>query len=215
MFRIDPHTQKRKQILEAALKRFSHFGVNKTTMSEIASDVSISKANLYYYFADKTDLVIGVFNQLFDQMEYDFRKRQSAFNNTLSRLDQLLDLRRIYMEQHYLVHMTLTHSDSNVEIDRLKGLAKTSDQRLCQLVAHVFSVGQQEEELVTFDVNATSKTYLNIIQGIGFQYFFYLESKDIPDRSIFCRIYQDQVAATSIFVNGLRYPLDTHQNLAH
>ncbi len=48
--------QKQKAIIEAAIKRFAHFGVGKTTMNEIAKDLSISKALLYYYFPDKVSL---------------------------------------------------------------------------------------------------------------------------------------------------------------
>lgn len=43
-------------ILKAAQKRFGMYGLEKTTMSEIAKDVGISKASLYYYFPDKENL---------------------------------------------------------------------------------------------------------------------------------------------------------------
>jgi AcrR family transcriptional regulator len=39
-------------IIEAARKRFSHYGLTKTTMNEIAADIGMSKASLYYYFPD-------------------------------------------------------------------------------------------------------------------------------------------------------------------
>ncbi len=47
-------------ILDAAMKRFGYYGLAKTTMSEIASDVGLSKASLYYYFADKDALFRAV-----------------------------------------------------------------------------------------------------------------------------------------------------------
>lgn len=40
-------------ILNAAQKRFGHYGLCKTTMNEIAADVGMGKASLYYYFPDK------------------------------------------------------------------------------------------------------------------------------------------------------------------
>ena len=46
----------REQILDAAQVRFLHFGYHKTTMAEIADDVSMSAANLYRYFANKQDM---------------------------------------------------------------------------------------------------------------------------------------------------------------
>jgi len=43
-------------ILEAAEKRFSEYGYNKTTMAEIAEDVGMSAANLYRYYKNKEDI---------------------------------------------------------------------------------------------------------------------------------------------------------------
>ena len=54
-------------ILEAAIKRFSHFGVNKTTMTEIADDLAISKPALFYYFQDKNSLIAAVAEKLRDE----------------------------------------------------------------------------------------------------------------------------------------------------
>src|ERR687898_299399 len=51
---------KKNLIIDAAQKRFAHFGVGKTTMNEIADDLSISKASLYYYFPDKLNLYAAV-----------------------------------------------------------------------------------------------------------------------------------------------------------
>lgn len=48
-------------ILEAARKRFAHFGISKTTMNEIAADIGMSKASLYYYFPDKEKLFVALF----------------------------------------------------------------------------------------------------------------------------------------------------------
>jgi TetR/AcrR family transcriptional regulator len=47
---------KQERITEAAQKRFAHYGLEKTTMNEIAEDIGISKALLYYYFKDKESI---------------------------------------------------------------------------------------------------------------------------------------------------------------
>src|SRR5688572_30342757 len=56
--------QRQEAIIEAAIKRFAHFGVAKTTMTEIATDLSLSKASLYYYFPDKLNLYAAVFTSI-------------------------------------------------------------------------------------------------------------------------------------------------------
>lgn len=45
-----------KQILDAASRRFLHYGYGKTTMSEIAQDCNMSTGNLYRYFPSKLDI---------------------------------------------------------------------------------------------------------------------------------------------------------------
>lgn len=49
-------SEKRTQILDAAQKRFAHYGLSKVTMDEIAGDLHMSKAALYYYFKTKEDV---------------------------------------------------------------------------------------------------------------------------------------------------------------
>lgn len=45
-----------KAILDAASKRFLHYGYGKTTMSEIAGDCNMSTGNVYRYFPSKLDI---------------------------------------------------------------------------------------------------------------------------------------------------------------
>jgi AcrR family transcriptional regulator len=61
---IDQQDVKREKILEASYERFLHFGYSKTTMNEIAGDLSMSKALLYYYFPDKSELYMSVMRKL-------------------------------------------------------------------------------------------------------------------------------------------------------
>jgi AcrR family transcriptional regulator len=50
----------RQQILDAATKRFSHFGYAKTTMAEVAADCSMSPGNLYRFFPGKLDIAEAI-----------------------------------------------------------------------------------------------------------------------------------------------------------
>ncbi len=52
-------TDKAPAILDAALRRFLHYGLKKTTMQEIARDGGVAVGTLYLYFEDKDALVIG------------------------------------------------------------------------------------------------------------------------------------------------------------
>ena len=56
----------RTQIVEAAKKRFSHFGFAKTTMAEVATDCSMSPGNLYRFFPGKLDIAEYIATQDFE-----------------------------------------------------------------------------------------------------------------------------------------------------
>ena len=55
---------KKEKFLEAAYNRFLHYGYSKTTMNEIAGDLCMSKALLYYYFPDKSQLYVDVMRRV-------------------------------------------------------------------------------------------------------------------------------------------------------
>ena len=50
----------RDQIVDAAKKRFSHFGYAKTTMAEVAGDCAKSPGNLYRFFPGKLDIAEAI-----------------------------------------------------------------------------------------------------------------------------------------------------------
>src|SRR6202020_1538364 len=85
----DQQDIKREKILEAAYQQFLHYGYSKTTMNEIAGALSMSKALLYYYFPDKSQLYIAV-----------TRKLANDYLKTLrDNLSQISDLKEAFVFQ--------------------------------------------------------------------------------------------------------------------
>ena len=78
---VDQQDIKREKILEAAYQRFLHYGYSKTTMNEIAGDLSFSKALLYYYFPDKSQLYIAVMRKLANNYLDKLGKEVARFDN--------------------------------------------------------------------------------------------------------------------------------------
>jgi AcrR family transcriptional regulator len=68
----------RSQIVEAAKKRFSHFGYAKTTMAEIASDCSMSPGNLYRFFPGKLDIAEAIASESYQEHIAQMRKLAMA-----------------------------------------------------------------------------------------------------------------------------------------
>ncbi|HEY2069333.1 MAG TPA: TetR/AcrR family transcriptional regulator [Rhizomicrobium sp.] len=89
----------RSQIVDAAKKRFSHFGYAKTTMAEIAADCSMSPGNLYRFFPGKLDIAEAIASEDYETHLVQMRKLAVAPNrDARQRLHDLLfeELRRTY-----------------------------------------------------------------------------------------------------------------------
>ncbi|MFI5163102.1 MAG: TetR/AcrR family transcriptional regulator [Sphingobacteriales bacterium] len=91
---IDSQDIKREKILESAYQQFLHYGYSKTTMNEIAGALSMSKALLYYYFPDKSQLYIAVTRKLANEYLI-------TLQDSLSKIDNLKDSIVFQIDTHH------------------------------------------------------------------------------------------------------------------
>ena len=109
------HPDKHAVILDAAQKRFARFGVGKVTMEEIAADLGMSKAALYYYFTTKEE----IFRQVIAREQAEFIKLVEAitacdcpasekllhyFQRHLDFLNELLNLKLVSVQAAESLH---------------------------------------------------------------------------------------------------------------
>ena len=95
----------REQIVEAAKKRFSHFGYAKTTMAEVASDCAMSPGNLYRFYPGKLDIAEAIATTDYSKhLEHMRALAIAPDRNARERLHDMLfeELRRTYhkLEKH-------------------------------------------------------------------------------------------------------------------
>jgi len=89
----------REQIVQAAKKRFSHFGYAKTTMAEVATDCCMSPGNLYRFYPGKLDIAEAIATEDYTKHLDHMRKLAVAPGKSApQRLHDLLfeELRRTY-----------------------------------------------------------------------------------------------------------------------
>ncbi|MTD27076.1 multidrug efflux transporter transcriptional repressor AcrR [Erwinia sorbitola] len=53
----------RNQIIDAAIERFSEYGVSKTSLADIASSAGVTRGAIYWHFKNKTDLLNEIWAQ--------------------------------------------------------------------------------------------------------------------------------------------------------
>src|SRR6185312_1322857 len=92
---------KKEKILEAAYQRFLHYGYSKTTMNEIAGDLSMSKALLYYYFPDKSQLYVAVMRKLAHDFIQMLSESVAQSTDLLSAFKAQIDTHHEFMVNNY------------------------------------------------------------------------------------------------------------------
>lgn len=159
------NTLKSDIIIKAAQKRLGLYGFEKTTMSEIAADVNLSKASLYYYFPDKEGLLLAVLTK--EQEEY--------FRLIAYRMEEISDPEKMVPEfvrirhEYFTTFLNLTKfrfSDFYQIRPHFSDLINNLRHRETELFTTILQKGVAKG---FFKVKATEETallFLEIIHGL-------------------------------------------------
>jgi AcrR family transcriptional regulator len=109
----------RRQILDAALKLFSHRGYGATSVQEIAEAAGLSKGNLYHHFPDKETVFRALLDRYFQAMsQAEFPFNQALATGTFpENLEQIgraaRDMVRDYREYVALIYVDVVEFDGS------------------------------------------------------------------------------------------------------
>jgi len=153
----DINEDTRQLILDAAFKRFGHYGYNKTTMVEIAQDVGMSAANLYRYFENKQEIATACANLC--MAERIDLLRQAARQPHLSaaqRLDNYLKTMLYHSYQTFSEEAKINEIVAFITNERADIVhQKIAAQRA--LIAEILAYGNETGEFDIKDVIATAQ----------------------------------------------------------
>lgn len=108
---------KQEQILEAAVRRLSHFGVHKTTLTEIADDLSLSKQALTYYYHGKTALIAAVVSKIAGDYLADVEQLAAKEQSIEQLFIDLVDMRHRFFERYKLLFLQMNLEDLGASMD--------------------------------------------------------------------------------------------------
>lgn len=162
---VNTDSDKLLQIIEAARKRFAHFGLAKTTMTEIASDIGMSKASLYYYFPDKDHLFHAVvereMNTFLDQMN----TTVDGPGNASDKLWQFMTERLAsFKELLNLVKL----EDANYDSLKPKSSTLWEDfqKREIKLIEKILTLGVSSKEFTIENIPLSSEVFVSVTRGL-------------------------------------------------
>jgi TetR/AcrR family transcriptional repressor of mexJK operon len=192
--------QKREAIIEAAQKRFNHFGVSKTTMNEIADDLSISKASLYYYFPDKLNVYAAVLKKIIEAEEV-LKKEIIKETDPGEALFHYLDDRTEFIIQHYNILEYLKTIGTNVPVE-LEPIFNSARSREKTRITNIISMGVDEHKITADDPKHIAHLLHDCLEGLRIS-LLTNKTNFFPDKKQFYQLVNREKEVVTIFIKGL------------
>ena len=170
--------EKKEKIISAATNLFSRFGLEKTTMEDIAKAAKKGKSSLYYYFKSKEEVfaevirkeIAGLKTAIIEAIEKEddpynkFRKFVDARLNYLNeKADQYTNVKDEHLK-HYEFVENLTADYSNWEISTIKNIVE---------------YGRDKGLFEVTDLDSISQALFFALKGLEYPWAINLTRKEI------------------------------------
>lgn len=196
---------KREQIVAGALRRFMHYGINKTTMNEIADDLSMSKPSLYYYFPDKSALVLAVAEKIIGEYKLDSENIFKEEVNFEKSMMGLIDFKYEFLKKYFMLHLG-TDAKEQFKNEKMLCLVHDLKNHECAMIADKLEMAHEDGRLCIHSPKAVAELFLDSM--IGLRMFLQLERVAIPDEESFEKLHIKQKQLAEIFINGIKCNTD-------
>jgi AcrR family transcriptional regulator len=193
---------KTDKIIEAAQKRFGVFGVEKTSMREIANDLNLSKASLYYYFPDKESL----YKSVVEKEQKEFLGKISERILTIEEPEQLLCEYAVARLTYYRTLLNLSRLRLEAYTDLRPALRDTLlnfKEKEKEIVIKIFEKGISKGEFSIKDTGYTASLFLDLLKGLRIsvvndKHTLFIEEDEYDS------LLKSTIAFTEIFIRGLK-----------
>ena len=192
-----------QMILEASQKRFGLFGIEKTSMREIADDLKLSKASLYYYFPDKESLYKAV-----------VEKEQAEFISNISvKISSITDPELLLLEYAgtRLSYFRTLLNLSRLRFESYSGLKpgfresirvfKESEK---DIISKIFEKGISGGIFFIEDTDQTASLFLDLLKGLRVTVVNEKETLFI-EQDEYELLLRKTIAFTKIFIRGIKF----------
>ena len=189
-------------IIEAAQKRFGLFGVEKTSMREIADDLNLSKASLYYYFPDKENLYKAVVQK--EQEEFTFKISEIIIS--IKEPDQVLREYSVARLSYFRTLLNLSRLRLEAYSD-LKPLIRETiskfKEKEKEIIIKIFNKGIKMGVFSIEDTDRTASLFLELLRGLRISVVNNKKTLFIEQEE-YDSLLDKTIEFTEIFIKGLR-----------
>lgn len=195
-------SEKTAHIILTAQKRFGLYGLEKTSMQEIANDLGLSKASLYYYFPDKESLYRAVIEK--EQKEFILSISDTVMN---IRDPEKVLLEYVTARLNYfrtLLNLSRLKYDELSEIKPLlRDLLESFKENETKIISGILKTGVDNGNFIKMHTGHIAVLFLDLVRGLRISL---VSSKNLlsiePEE--FDRLHAMTLEFTRIFINGIK-----------
>jgi AcrR family transcriptional regulator len=189
-------------IIEAAQKRFGLFGVEKTSMREIADDIRMSKAALYYYFPDKESLYKSVVKKELEEFLENISDKLLKQGDSGLRLKEYAITRIEYFRKLINISRLRLESYSNLR-PVFRETMVSFMEREKEIIAGLLEKGISEGDFEPIDTEKNALLFLDLLKclrvaSINSKNSLFIEEEEYSD------LCERTNAFTELFIRGIR-----------
>ncbi len=157
-------SEKEAAIVGAARKRFAYYGFSKVTMDEIAADVGLGKASLYYYFPTKEGLFQEVVKQEKNQFLADIESMIGEKKEPSEMLRQYAQRRIQHFRDLSNLRALQLQQSPETKASFLK-LFKEFQQQEIRLLQQILELGKKAGEFSIADTHQLAEVIIQMFYG--------------------------------------------------
>ena len=199
----DQQDIKREKILEAAYQQFLHYGYSKTTMNEIAGALSMSKALLYYYFPDKSQLYIAVTRKLANEYLELLRENLSKITDLKKAIVFQIDTHHSFIVANYNFFDFIRLNEQSLP-DTIWEIIDEIKQAEMELLGNVITAEAGRGNIRHVDnPGEIVSLLLDALNGVRVAAMGHKKNM-FPKKEYLDEIHQKRLLLVDIFVRGLK-----------
>jgi TetR/AcrR family transcriptional regulator len=191
---------KQEQILEAAIRRLSHFGVHKTTLTEIADDLSISKQALMYYYHDKATLVTSVLEKIAADYTQEVKLLLEKHTSLNELFTGLLDMRHTFFGKYHMLFMQMKTDGFTRNSAEIEATRKQAEQAERKVLAERLRIEMANGTIRSIDAEETVQLMLDTMAAFAYSMQF---TCPIPTEDQLLQLFERQKNAVLLMINGI------------
>lgn len=194
--------EKINSIIRVAQRLFGIYGFEKVTMQEIAEELSMSKASLYYYFPGKENLYIAVIEKEQDEFLLKIAQQTVSIDDPAEFLREYAVKRLSFFRSLLNLGQLRSQSYSGLR-PFLNSIMNNFREKEKEIIFRILEQGTRAGIFSNIDKDNTAYLYLDLLRGLRIATVnnkkqFYIEQEEFND------LMKKTTDFAEIFINGLR-----------